>query len=152
MKNYLIMLEQIKRDEGFSSTPYRCPADKWTIGYGSTYLWHTRRFTPVFPHTLPINRYQAEMHLVLGVNKAIKGAGEFVTNFDDLTPIRQCVLTMMAYQLGNSGLKKFKKTKRFIEAGNWKAAAVEMLDSKWARQTYKRAERTADIFYRNKWQ
>lgn len=24
----------IKRFEGFSATPYRCPAGKWTIGYG----------------------------------------------------------------------------------------------------------------------
>lgn len=151
MNDYLRMLDQIKRDEGFSAKPYRCPADKWTIGYGSTYLWHTRRFTPVSSHTLPLNEYQAEMHLTLGVNKAIKGAQSFVDNFDELTPIRQCVLVMMAYQLGNSGLHKFKKTKRFIEARNWKAAAVEMLDSKWAHQTYKRAERTVDIFYRNKW-
>lgn len=30
--------ELIKRFEGFRASPYLCPAGKWTIGYGSTFL------------------------------------------------------------------------------------------------------------------
>ena len=93
----------------------------------------------------------AELHLTTGVHKAIREAQAFVNNFKVLTPIRQCVLVMMAYQLGGSGLNGFVKTKAYIESSEWKKAALEMMDSKWASQTFSRAERTADMFYLDKW-
>lgn len=145
------MLDRIKRDEGFRARPYICPADRWTIGYGTTYLFTGHGFRPVTPETLEVTHFTAEIHLVAAVHKAIGEAKSFVTNFSALSPIRQCVLTMMAYQLGGKGLHGFKKTKSFIERGEWKKAAIEMLDSKWAEQTFSRAERTADIFYLDKW-
>lgn len=30
-------LALIRQSEGFSATPYQCPAGKWTIGFGSTF-------------------------------------------------------------------------------------------------------------------
>lgn len=37
----------IRRFEGFCATPYRCPAGKWTIGYG-----HVIRANESFPHAI----------------------------------------------------------------------------------------------------
>mgnify|MGYP002265525811 CR=1 FL=1 len=145
------MLDRIKRDEGFRARPYRCPMDRWTIGYGTTYLFTGRGFRPVTPETPEATRIIAELHLISAVNKAINEAQTFVDNFKTRSSIRQCVLTMMAYQLGGAGLHKFKKTKAYIEALEFKKAANEMLDSKWARQTFSRAERTADICYLDRW-
>lgn len=145
------MLETIKRDEGYRATPYLCPTGFWTIGFGTRYLFTGLGFAPVTPNTPEVTRYLAEIHLSTAVQKAIREAQTFVNNFKVLSPIRQCVLTMMAYQLGGVGLHKFKKTKAYIESSEWKQASIEMLDSKWAEQTYKRAERTADIFYLDKW-
>lgn len=145
------MLERIKLDEGFRPRPYLCPADHWTIGYGTTFLFTGHGFRAVTPETLEVTHYTAELHLITAVHKAMKEAKAFVNNFKALSSIRQCVLTMMAYQLGGRGLSKFVKTKHYIENHEWKKAAVEMLDSKWAEQTFSRAERTADIFYLDKW-
>ena len=38
---------------------------------------------------------------------------------------------------------KFKKMKAALERGDFEAAAAEMLDSRWARQTPNRADREA---------
>src|SRR5674476_513295 len=46
----------------------------------------------------------------------------------------QAVLTDMGFNLGVAGLLSFKNTLHFIEIGNYKAAAENMLDSRWARQ------------------
>lgn len=43
--------------EGFSAKPYLCPANVWTIGYGSTYYENGRKVTP---SDLPISKERAE--------------------------------------------------------------------------------------------
>ena len=147
------MLKQIKRDEGFRARPYLCPADKWTIGYGTTYLFTGHGFRPVTHDTLEVTHYLADLLMVTAVNKAIGEAQAFVSNFNTLSSVRQCVLTMMAYQLGGDGLNQFVKTKQFIENEQFVDASIEMLDSKWHKiDSTARAERTADIFYMDAWQ
>ena len=49
----------------------------------------------------------------------------------------------MAFQMGLAGLLSFKRTLASIAAGDYEQASREMLDSKWASQTPKRAQRTA---------
>jgi lysozyme len=54
------------------------------------------------------------------------------------------ILTNMAYQMGGKGLNKFKNMKKALKEKDYKKAAEEMRDSKWAKkQTHKRAERLA---------
>lgn len=64
--------------------------------------------------------------------------------FKDLDNVRQDVLTNMAFQLGVPNLKAFVNTLRLIEEGKYKEASVEMLNSKWARQTPERAKRLSE--------
>ena len=54
------------------------------------------------------------------------------------------VLLNMAYQLGLTGLLKFKRTLRYLEIKQYDSAAKEMLDSRWANQTPERATRLSD--------
>ena len=49
----------------------------------------------------------------------------------------------MYYQLGN-GLFKFVKTLHYIEYGKYRSAAIEMLDSLWAKQTPNRAKELSE--------
>lgn len=73
--------------------------------------------------------------------------------FDALDPVRQGVLLNMAYQLGVTGLLGFKTTLKHVQAGQWVAASVGMLDSKWARlDTPARAERLATQMRTGVWQ
>ena len=55
------------------------------------------------------------------------------------------VMLNMAYQLGFRGFCKFKKTIAYLEEAEWEKASVEMLDSKWAKQTPNRAKELSEI-------
>ena len=56
------------------------------------------------------------------------------------------VLINMIYQIGFSGVKKFKKTIRYIKDDKLLLASEEMLDSKWARSdSPNRAKELSDI-------
>lgn len=55
--------------------------------------------------------------------------------FSGLSSIRQEVLINLAYNLGLPRLKGFRKMNKAILAGDWKEAAVQMLDSRAAKQT-----------------
>jgi lysozyme len=49
----------------------------------------------------------------------------------------------MVYQIGATGTSKFTNTLQAIKDKDYAQAAIEMLDSKWAKQTPKRAARMA---------
>tara|TARA_R110002167_G_scaffold81439_6_gene223097 strand:+ start:4131 stop:4562 length:432 start_codon:yes stop_codon:yes gene_type:complete len=65
--------------------------------------------------------------------------------YDDLDDIRKRVLIDMMFNLGMPRLKGFVNMLKAIEAGAWKNAAVEMLDSKWAEQVGNRASRLSEM-------
>ena len=64
--------------------------------------------------------------------------------FEDLNQARQDVVANMVFNLGITRFKGFKKTIAYIELGQYDAAAIEMMDSKWARQVKGRAVELAE--------
>ena len=62
----------------------------------------------------------------------------------DLDDDKQRVMANMAFNLGLPRLSKFKKFLKAMEEGDFKTAAVEMMDSKWATQVGNRAKRLRD--------
>ena len=63
----------------------------------------------------------------------------------DMPEEGQDVIYEMCYQLGVTGVSKFKKTLAYLENNEFRMAAKEMLDSKWHRQTPNRSQRLSDI-------
>ena len=57
----------------------------------------------------------------------------------------QNVVIEMCYQLGVTGFSKFVKTITYLKDKDFKSASVEMLDSKWAKQTPNRAKEMSEI-------
>ena len=57
----------------------------------------------------------------------------------------QAVVLNMCYQLGVTGVSKFRKAISALQEGDWQEAADEMLDSLWARQTPNRATELSNI-------
>ena len=85
--------------------------------------------------------------LELDMADAVKGTREVIPFIDDLDPEAAEVLVEMAYQMGEGGLRKFKKMKAALsqDPPDYETAAAEILDSKMAReQTPERAEDYAD--------
>ena len=67
-----------------------------------------------------------------------KMAGE---GFWDDQKTAQEVIVNMCFNMGAPRLSGFKKFIAGVNAGDWKTAAVEMMDSRWARQVGDRAVR-----------
>ena len=68
----------------------------------------------------------------------------------DLDPVRQAVLIDLYFNLRRN-LLEFKATLAHFQAGNWQQAADAMLDSRWARQVGKRAQRLATMTRTGEW-
>ena len=60
-----------------------------------------------------------------------------------MSEARQMVLASMLFNLGLTKLKKFHATLGAMQAGDYRTAAAQMRQSKWAKQTKGRAERLA---------
>jgi len=121
------LLEQIKFHEGLRLKPYVCPAGKLTIGYGRNI------------EDCGITKYEAELllaHDITAVESELQDKLKFWATLD---PVRQAVLINMAFNMGVNGLMKFKKTLVMVGNGDYSDAAIEMMDSRWARQVPKRA-------------
>ena len=71
--------------------------------------------------------------------------------FDQLDDARKAVLLNMSFQMGVTGLMKFKNTLSKIKSGDYEGAASNMLKSKWAEQTPNRARRMAKQMRTGKW-
>ena len=127
------LLQKIKHHEGFRSRVYKCTEGYDTIGYGFAIK------------DLELDEDLAEEILIRKLEKLIKRVR---TKFDWLDSVPrevQGVLVNMAYQMGLSGVCKFRLALKYMENQNWERAADEMLMSRWARQTPNRAKELSNI-------
>ena len=92
-----------------------------------------------------ITFYQANYFLNQDLNQAIKDAYSLLHNARYYPQDVRAVLACMCFQLGKAGTSKFKKMFAAIEAKDYHTAADEMLNSKWAKQTTRRAQAMATI-------
>lgn len=72
--------------------------------------------------------------------------------FDALDDARQGVILCMCFQLGTKGVVAFTSMISAIRIRDYVSASLEMLDSHWAQQTPKRAERLARIMKTGQWE
>lgn len=66
--------------------------------------------------------------------------------------VRRGVIVCMAYQLGVNGVANFKKMCAALRIRDYNTAAMEALDSTWAKQTPARAQRMARIMRSGTWE
>ena len=128
----------LRRYEGFSKLPYKCPTGHLTIGYG---------------HNLENGISAAAAEFILQedlarAERAVKDSFPWWWKLDDA---RQFVLVDMAFNMGQAGLKGFKKMLAAIESGDFDKAAEEMLDSKYGRQVVHRTRLNAEIMKTGEW-
>ncbi len=120
--------EMLMRHEGLSLKPYKCTANKLTIGYGRNI------------EDVGISQEEASFLLANDIKKIVSQVNERFKWFKTLSPARQEVVVMMSFNLGINGFANFKNTIHFLETGQFQQAAIEMLESKWATQVGKRAK------------
>ena len=114
--------------EGKRSLLYNCSAGYPTIGVGHNC------------ETKPLS--QAAIHQILNddIDDCIGDLDRNIERWRRYPQGVQHALINMTFNMGISGLMKFRQTFAYLDKGHWIAAADEMLDSKWADQVGNRAE------------
>ena len=130
MKN---LIKSVKLSEGFRDRVYKDTLGIDTIGYGFAIK------------DLVLDEDIAEMILRRKLDNLIDRVNKRFKFVKDLPHAAQDVMYEMCYQLGVTGVSKFKKTLAYLENFEYRMASKEMLDSRWARQTPNRAKRLSDI-------
>ena len=125
--------QQLIIDEDLKLKPYRDSVGKLTIGVG-------RNLDDV-----GLTREEALQLLDNDIQRAYSELTNALPWTQKLDDARQNVLLNMTFNLGIGRLLGFKKTLEFVRLGEFEEAAVEMLDSTWARQVGARATRLADV-------
>ena len=123
------LLETLKKDEGFKGTVYKCTEGFDTIGYGTR---------------LPLTPAESELILKHRLDAKIAELHKREPHTNVLPLDAREALYNMCYQLGVSGVLKFRKMWVALYKFDYVTASIEMLDSRWAKQTPNRAKRVAD--------
>jgi len=127
------LFKQLRLHEGVEKFPYRCTAGYLTIGVGRNIEER--------------GLLDDEIDFILD-NDIEVVMNEVSVTFDwffDLSEVRQRVVADMIFNIGMPRFKQFKKMIAALEEGDWSEAANQMMDSKWAKQVGKRAERLRDM-------
>ena len=122
-------LEIIKSFEGWSSDPYLCPANRWTIAYGSTWDINGHPVTADHPS---ITKEQGEALLrqeVHHIEGAIRRLIKYVLNENQFSS-----LVSFCYNVGSGNLQK-SSLRMKLNRGDVEGASAEF--PKWRRSAGK---------------
>ena len=130
------LLESVKKHEGYRNKVYLDTLGKRTVGVGHLCVedfWEDGK--------------EYEEDFLMGIlendlQTAIKGAKDLMSEngCNDIDEIAEELIIEMIFQLGKTGVSKFRNMWKHLSALEYSDAASEMLDSRWAKQTPNRAQ------------
>ena len=126
------LLELLKRHEGFRSKPYLCSQGYATIGYGRNL------------DTVGITEEEAYTMLVHDCYRAVRELDKYQW-FNKLDDVRQDAMINFMFNVGAGTFRQFKKMIAALEVGDYKEAAAQLLDSRYAKQVGRRANEVAHM-------
>ena len=121
------LIDSIKENEGYKSTVYTDTLGYDTIGYGFAIK------------DLELDEEVCDLILDKKLDKLIDATNKKFPFLRELPQDKCEVVFEMVYQLGLTGVSKFKKMLKALERKDYDKASAEMLDSLWAKQTPNRA-------------
>ena len=138
------LIETLKRHEGVKSHAYQDQFGTWHIGAG-------RNIHPKPPHKgMGISDDEIDYMLQNDIERTIKELSSEYQWFNDLEDgARKDGVINMHFNLGRVRFAKFKKAIAHMEMGNYDFAAIEFLDSLWAKQVKGRALEVTDMIKTN---
>ena len=130
------LLESVKKHEGYRNKVYLDTLGKRTVGVGHLCVedfWEDdKEYEESFLMTI----------LEHDLETAIKGAKDLMSENGcmDMDEIAEEIITEMIFQLGKTGVSKFRNMWKALSGLDYSTEASEMLDSRWAKQTPNRAQ------------
>ncbi len=134
--------EQLKIDEGVKYEVYDDHLGYKTFGIGHLVVAGDQEYGASVG--TPVSEERVNAVFDEDVQKYIDESKKVFPNLDDLPEEAQQVIVNMCFNMGAPRLSKFKRFIAGINASDWSAAAIEMMDSRWANQVGIRAERLRD--------
>lgn len=142
--NLLVLIAELRRDEGVEYKPY-----KDTKGIDTTGVGHNLQASPLpAGWSYPLTDEQVNVLLTQDIQNVFADLDHNLPWWVDLNDVRQRVLANMAFNLGITKLLGFKNTLAAMRQGKYKDASSGMLNSAWASQVRGRAVRLADMMLR----
>lgn len=137
---------RIRDHEGCRDEVYLDSLGKATIAIGHLVQPHEKeRFKP----GVKITPDEIEDLFLIDLNRACAGAeqliGELYKGDKRLPQVIEHVIVEMVFQLGKTGVSKFRKMWKALSEGNKKEAAAQMIDSRWHSQTPIRCKELASL-------
>ena len=137
--NYDKLLESVKKHEGFRNSVYKDTLGKRTVGFGHLCVedhWENNK---------PYDKKYLEEILEKDLQYAIN-QGEGMCQDLKISDDAKFLIIEMIFQLGSAGVQKFRNMWSALgeDPPNYKEASVQMLDSRWAKQTPNRAQEMAE--------
>ena len=126
------LIDSIKIHEGYVSRVYKDSLGIDTIGYGFAIK------------DLNLEEDICQIILQRKLESLEKRINKRFEWYKDMPQPIKDVVAEMCYQMGVTGVSKFKKTINFLKNKQCRMASVEMLDSRWANQTPGRANELSE--------
>jgi lysozyme len=134
--------DTLKIDEGVKYEIYNDHLGYPTFGIGHLVVESDEEHGK--PVGTPVSEDRVNSVFEKDVAIMIDEAKKIFPNLDELPEEAQQVIVNMTFNMGRPRLSQFKKFIAGVNAGDWNKAAVEMMDSRWAKQVGARAERLRD--------
>ena len=135
------LLESVKKHEGYRNKVYLDTLGKRTVGVGHLCVEEFWEDDKEYEEKFLMDILEADLQ------NAIKGAKDLMAEHGcmDIDEQAEEIIIEMVFQLGKTGVSKFKNMWKALSELQYSAAADQMLDSRWAKQTPNRANGMADI-------
>ena len=140
---YLNLITRIKKNEGFSSTPYKDQLGFLTIGYGHLILPNEKHLTKT-----KLSKDKLEKIFIQDFKNTIKGYEKHLKKKTSNKKEEE-LLIEMAFQMGATGVLGFKRLLNNMRKKNKHLVCFEMMNSLWYNQTPKRVKKLIKIFLKN---
>lgn len=149
------ILDLIKKHEGVKPHVYRDSLGIPTVGIGFNMLRPDARaifhklnldYDSVLNGSVDLTEQQMHSLFQVCLQIAYTDVKHYVTSFDKLPRNIKLGLIDLSFNLGYGRLSKFVKTREHILKGNYKQAAAELGNSKWAKQVGNRSKDIISLF------
>ena len=128
------LLQSVKKHEGYRNKVYLDTLGKRTVGVGHLCVEDFWEDDKEYSEEMLMNILKDDL------KNAIEGAERLLKDCPVLDDLAKEIIIEMVFQLGETGVSKFKNMLKALKEGpDYQTAAIEMLDSKWAKQTPNRA-------------
>tara|TARA_B100001939_G_scaffold174392_1_gene150108 strand:+ start:108 stop:545 length:438 start_codon:yes stop_codon:yes gene_type:complete len=134
------LLESVKKHEGYRNKVYLDTLGKRTVGVGHLCVEDWWDDNVEYEEKFLMDILQKDLQ------ESIRGAKELMEEHGckDIDEKAEELLIEMVFQLGRTGVSKFRNMWKCLSELNYVGASFEMLDSKWAKQTPNRAKAMAE--------